>query len=211
MVSFHFEQDRLRYLIGRSALRTLIGGLSGIAASDVKFEYGAYGKPQLATKGRSCLQFNLSHSADVVLIALARGRAVGIDVEHIRGNVAIISIAARYFSANEYKTLVHLDPAIQCSAFFKCWTRKEAYLKARGDGLRVPLDRFEVAFAPEAAPRLTANLDDPAEVARWDLRELDLGENYAAALAVEGTDWKLKCWDWPEAAGGQPMFASPAS
>jgi 4'-phosphopantetheinyl transferase len=195
MASFYFEQDRLRYLVGRVAVRTLLGRLSGAPASDLRFEYSAFGKPSLAGR-KPQFQFNISHSADIVVIALARGRAVGIDVECIRSRVAIMPIAARYFSVKEYETLANLDSATQLGAFFVCWTRKEAYLKARGDGLQLPLNRFEVDFRPGEEPRLTANLDDPRELTRWSLRELDVGQDYKAALAAEGSNWRLKCWDW---------------
>lgn len=209
MTSFHFEQDRLRYLVGRAVLRTLVGRLSGARASDLRFEYSAFGKPSLAAGTDTQLQFNISHSADMVLIALARGRAIGIDVECIRSNAAIMSIAARYFSTKEYETLTSLEPTMQRGAFFACWTRKEAYLKARGDGLRLPLNRFEVVLAPGEEPRLTANLDDLSEPTRWSLRELDVGQDYKAALAVEGADWQLKCWDWSPAFPSQAKRAPP--
>jgi 4'-phosphopantetheinyl transferase len=210
MAGFHFERDRLRYLVGRAAVRTLLGRLSGAPASDLRFEYNAFGKPSLAAGTEPQFQFNISHSAEIVVIALARGRAIGIDVECIRSNAAIMSIAARYFSANEYKTLTSLDSAMQRGAFFACWTRKEAYLKARGDGLQLPLNRFEVVFAPGEEPRLTANLDDSSELTRWSLRELDVGQDYKAALAVEGADWQLKCWDWYPAFSSQAKRAPPA-
>jgi 4'-phosphopantetheinyl transferase len=208
MAAFRFEQDRIRYLVGRATVRTLLGRLSGVPASDLGFEYGVFGKPSLPAGMGPQLQFNISHSADLVLIALSRGRAIGIDVEYIRSSAAIMSIA-RYFSANEYEKLTSLHPAIQRDAFFACWTRKEAYLKARGDGLRLPLNRFEVSFVPGDEPRLIANLDDSSETARWSLRELDVGQDYKAALAVDGVDWRLKCWDWFPVSAGQDNLAPP--
>jgi 4'-phosphopantetheinyl transferase len=141
------------------------------------------------------MQFNISHSGDLVLIAIAKGRAVGVDVEKIRTDLDPDSIAARFFSANECKVLASLAGPERYQAFFTCWTRKEAYLKARGVGLSVPLDRFDVSFLPNEEPRLLATRDDPLEASQWRLQALDLGSDYAAALAGAGSDWKLRCWD----------------
>jgi 4'-phosphopantetheinyl transferase len=124
---------------------------------------------------------------------------MGVDVEREREDMATAEIAARFFSPLECSTLAALPAAKQCEAFFSCWTRKEAYLKARGDGLSLPLDQFDVAFAPGEEPRLINTRHDPAEAQRWKLMTLQVGHGHAAALAVEGTDWKLKCWDWPPA------------
>jgi 4'-phosphopantetheinyl transferase len=106
-------------------------------------------------------------------------------------------IAARFFSKNECKALAALAPDAQCAAFFACWTRKEAYLKARGDGLSLPLDVFDVAFVPGEAPALLETRHDPAEARRWTMHAFDPGFGCKAALTVAGSGWKLKCWDWP--------------
>jgi 4'-phosphopantetheinyl transferase len=193
---FHFEADRRRCVIGRGLLRLLLGRISDEPARQLRFEYDKYGKPSLIAERASPLQFNLSHSGEVVLIAIAVGRAIGIDVERIRADVATDRIAENYFSENECKTLASLAAHMQCEAFFACWTRKEAYLKARGDGLSLPLDQFDVSLRPDEEPRLLETRHDPADARRWTLRALDAGRGYAAALAVEGSDWKLKCWDW---------------
>jgi 4'-phosphopantetheinyl transferase len=193
---FHFDLDRRRYLVGRGVLRMLVGHSLGIPAVTVRFDYSAFGKPNVAAYGRP-LQFNLSHSGELVLVAMTLGRAVGIDVERIRTDMAVDPIAAQFYSATESRTLSALPEHMRCDAFFACWTRKEAYLKASGDGLSLPLDQFEVSFLPGEQPRLLATLHDPTEAARWTLRQLDVGRGYKAAMAVEGSDWTLKCWDWP--------------
>jgi 4'-phosphopantetheinyl transferase len=194
---FYFEADRRRYVVGRSTLRMLVGHCLGTPADRLRFDFGEAGKPSVTAGVLPPLQFNVSHSREVVLIALARGRALGIDVEQIRTSVAVDQIAARFFSANEYKGLSLLTADMQRDAFFACWTRKEAYLKASGAGLSLPLDQFEVSLLPGDQPRLIATRHDPAEATRWTLRELDVGHGYKAAMAVEGSDWTLKCWDWP--------------
>ena len=119
--------------------------------------------------------------------------------------MATEAIAARFFSPIECSALAALPAALRCTAFFSCWTRKEAYIKARGDGLSLPLDAFDVAFVPGARARLIATRHDPGDAQRWTLSELQIGPDYAAALAVEGADWRLKCWHWP-AKGPVPGF-----
>jgi 4'-phosphopantetheinyl transferase len=143
------------------------------------------------------------NSGDWILIALSLGRTLGVDVERKKEDMATEEIAARFFSPIECSALAALPAAMRCEAFFSCWTRKEAYLKARGDGLSLPLDQFDVAFVPGAEPRLIETRHDPAEAHRWTLNALQVGRDYAAALAVEGADWELKCWDWPPAG---PLF-----
>jgi 4'-phosphopantetheinyl transferase len=193
---FHFDPDRRRYLVGRGMLRRLVGHCLGIPADGVRFDYSAFGKPGVAGCAQP-LQFNLSHSGELVLVAMTLGRAVGIDVERIRTDMAVDPIAARFYSATEFKTLSALPAHMRHDAFFVCWTRKEACLKASGDGLSLPLDQIEVSFLPGEQPRLLAIRHDPSEAARWTLRQLDVGPGYKAAVAVEGSGWTLKCWDWP--------------
>ena len=191
---FHFEADRKRHIIGRGVSRLLLGHCLGIAAGELQFEYNEFGKPSL--QGGLPLRFNLSHSGELVLVALARGRTIGVDVERMRGDMARAEIARRFFSPRECSALAGFAPDLQCEAFFACWTRKEAYLKARGDGLSLPLDQFDVAFIPGEVPRLLETRHDPAEVRRWTICALNPGHGCAAAVAAEGSNWTLKCWDW---------------
>jgi 4'-phosphopantetheinyl transferase len=199
---FHFEADRKRCVLARGLLRLLLGHCLGRPADQLQFQYGEFGKPSLAHAPHPPVQFNLSHSGDLVLIALSRGRALGVDIERMRMDAATDEIAARFFSANECRDLATVAPDMRCAAFFACWTRKEAYLKARGDGLSLALEQFDVSFLPGDEPRLIETRHDPAEVHRWILHALEGGCGYKAALAVEGVDWKLKCWDWPAADAG---------
>ncbi len=194
---FHFEADRKRAIIGRGLSRLLLGFYLGRPANRIEFKYNAFGKPALAHSSIPC-QFNVSHSGDVILVATAIDRALGVDVEQIKPDMANAEIAARYFSRCECSTLLSLPRELRAEAFFACWTRKEAYLKARGDGLSLPLNQFDVAFAPTEKPRLLATRHDPAEASRYTLCALDAGPGYAAALAVEGSNWRLKCWEWPQ-------------
>lgn len=194
---FHFEADRRRGIIGRGYLRLLLGQILNFPAAELQFEYDQFGKPGLTPKREPPLEFNVSHSGDLILIAIAIGRAVGIDVERIRTDLDPIGIAARFFSASECKILAALAGSDRYEAFFTCWTRKEAYLKARGVGLSLPLDQFDVSFLPNEKPRLLATRPDPAEAGRWKLQALDVAPDHAASLAAPGSAWQLKCWNWP--------------
>jgi 4'-phosphopantetheinyl transferase len=191
----YFERDRQRCLISRGLLRTLLGRYLDRPPETLSFDYGSSGKPGLASLAIP-LQFNVSHSGELLLIAVTCGRAIGVDVEEIRRDKGVLEIAERFFSGNERDVLAGLPAELQHDAFFDCWTRKEAYIKAKGDGLSLPLDQFDVAFGPGQGAQLLATRPDGAEAARWRLKELDVADGYKAALAVEGSGWGLKCWDW---------------
>jgi 4'-phosphopantetheinyl transferase len=196
---FHFPQDRQRFVAARGLLRTLLGRYLGGEPGQVLFCYGPQGKPALAGEsGGETLRFNVSHSGELVLYAVSRGRELGIDIERLRPDFATEQIARRFFSAGEVAALQTLPAGEQRQAFFACWTRKEAYLKARGDGLSLDLKQFEVSLAPGKPAALLSTKHDPQEVLRWSLRDLTPGPGYVAALAVEGHDWRLRCWQWPE-------------
>jgi 4'-phosphopantetheinyl transferase len=191
---FHFEADRTRHIIGRGVSRLLLGHCVGTAAGALEFTHNEFGKPFLSDG--LLPRFNISHSGELVLVALARGRTIGVDVERMRKDMAQAEIAERFFSPRECAALAGLAPEMQCEAFFACWTRKEAYLKARGDGLSLPLDQFDVAFMPGEVPRLLETRHDPTEVHRFTIRALNPGYGCKAAVAAEGSDWTMKCWDW---------------
>jgi 4'-phosphopantetheinyl transferase len=195
---FYFMPDRTRYVIGRGLCRILLGRCLGISADRLSFAYGPAGKPKLAQDfQQSLLHFNVAHSGDFVLVALAYRCELGVDIELIERDVEVEGIAQQFFSANERGSLIANVPADgKHDAFFTCWTRKEAYLKARGDGLSLPLDSFDVAFLPGQAPRLIETRQDPAEASRWTLQDLDVDPLYKAALACEGASLQLRTWDW---------------
>lgn len=195
---FHFEKDRARYVVARGVLRAVLGRYLSVPPGRLRFDYSPYGKPSLAAEfgGGDLLDFNVSHSHSLALLAFARGRALGVDVEHLRAAAAGDGIAGRFFSAHEVATLRALPAARQARAFFDCWTRKEAYVKARGEGLSFPLADFDVSLRPGEPAALLCVRGDAQEAARWTLRALDVAPGYAAALAAEGRDWRLKTWQW---------------
>ena len=196
---FHFDRDRNRFIAARGTLRSILGGYLHREPGEIQFCYSEHGKPALKREiegGR--LRFNLSHSHELALFAVTESRDLGVDLEWIRPNVSEERIAERFFSADEVRVLRALPAELQGEGFFNCWTRKEAYIKALGDGLSMPLSRFVVSLAPGEAPSLlSANGSaDDAEVARWTFRELFPGRGYKGAVVAEGRDWELKCWDW---------------
>lgn len=196
---FFFERDRTRYVAGRATLRAILGRYLGVPPEGVGLCYGPRGKPALASsQTAAALRFNLAHSDGLALYAITLGRELGVDLERLRPEFATDAVAENFFSSAEVATLRGLSTGRQVRAFFDCWTRKEAYIKARGDGLWLPLDRFEVALAPGEPAALLATHDEPAEARRWSLRQLQPGPGYAGALAVEGGGWRLECWQWPE-------------
>jgi len=180
---FRVERGADRYTVGRGALRMILAGYTGAPPEALVFQYNGFGKPELAG---SDVCFNLSHSHEIALVAAARGRAVGVDVERIREPVMIERIAERFFAPAEARAIAALPPDRQARAFFNCWTRKEAWIKARGEGLSIPLNSFEVTLAPGEPARLVATRPDEEDAARWTLRELECGPGFAAALAVAG-------------------------
>lgn len=191
---FHFERDRRRFVVAQGLLRILLGKYLNIEPHRLEFGHGPHGKPHLSSSHSSAIRFNLAHSHELALYAFACGREVGIDVEHICPLPDAEQIAARFFSAAENAVLCALPENQRSEAFFNCWTRKEAYLKATGDGLSRPLDQFQVSLAPGEPVRLLVDEQMPEEISRWRLESLMPASGYVAALVVEGHDWHLRCW-----------------
>jgi 4'-phosphopantetheinyl transferase len=195
---FHFDKDRRHFIAARGALRVLLGRYLGQRPEEVRFVYGNQGKPSLAREHKgNDLRFNLTHSHGLALLAATRGRDIGIDVERVREMERDGEpLAERFFSPREAAALRALPLEPRREAFFHCWTRKEAYIKANGKGLSLPLDQFDVSLRPGEAAALLATHQDPDEVNRWSMRSLLPGEGYVGAVAVEGHSWRLWCGEW---------------
>ncbi|MGH9365948.1 MAG: 4'-phosphopantetheinyl transferase family protein [Thermoanaerobaculia bacterium] len=191
---FRFFWDRNRFIAGRGTLRAILAQYSNRKPEQLRFLYGPYGKPRLAGEpDREGIRFNLAHSRGLALYAFARGREVGIDVEFVRPELGGEEIARRFFSPVELAGLAGHSETARPEAFFRCWTSKEAYLKARGEGLSFPLDQFTVSTSLEGEDRLLA-APEPAEMLSWSLRRLTPAEGYVGTLAVEGGGWRAKFW-----------------
>lgn len=191
---FHFERDRQRFIVARSGLRQIISRYTKQQPTELYFGYTDYGKPFLSHPAESGLRFNLSHSGDLALYALAYERDLGLDIEQIRPMADALQIAGRFFSAPENEALQTVPPEQRDEAFFNGWTRKEAYIKAIGEGLSHPLDSFDVSLKPGETAQLLAVRSAPADRTRWSLRSLVPASGYVAALVVEGAGWQLRCW-----------------
>ena len=195
---FRFEDDRRRFTVARGVLRSILARYLDVEPAAIEFRYGAHGKPSLKGKADGLdVRFSLSHSHGLGLHAFAIGREIGVDVEHMRPNTEVMGVARHSFSPVEVEALTGLSAGQRCEAFFECWTRKEAFIKAHGGGIALGLSRFDVTLRPGEPAALLRFDGDPAEAARWSMRSLDAGEGYKAALAVEGKDWDLRCWDYP--------------
>ena len=194
---FHFPHDRSSFIVARGTLREILSLYAGLPPGLLRFGYNAFGKPELTgAPGETNVRFNLSHAGGLVLYAVAAGREVGVDVEVVREGVPCEELAERFFSRRERAALLALPAGDRRRAFFECWTRKEAYIKGRGEGLSLALDSFDVSLSPLAPAALLATRDNRPGAARWSLRELSVGPGYAAAVAAEGDGWRLRCWRW---------------
>ena len=182
---FHFEKDRQHFKVSRSALRIVLGRYLNLPPESLEFAQTEYGKPFLTNPEAAGVLFNLSHSGEVAVIAVARQREVGVDVEFMRADFATNEVAEHFFSVAEIYTLSGLDPHLRTQAFFNCWTRKEAYVKARGEGLSMPLDVFDVSLAPDTSAAMLSNRVDKSEPSRWIFQNLEIAPDYAGALVVE--------------------------
>lgn len=196
---FHFERDRQRFIAGRAILRTILGRYLGCNGTELLFDYGPHGKPALAKPATEPpLYFNLAHSGGLAVVALAHQQEVGVDVEQIRPLADMEQIAQRFFAAAEQAALLALPVEQRQAAFFNGWTRKEAYLKALGDGLARPLDQFCVTLAPGDPVRLVSINGAGDDASHWLLESFNPALGYAAAVAVRGQTWRLNYWDWTQ-------------
>ena len=201
---FFFENDRIEYILARGLLRHIVSRYVGFAPDQLRFGYNSHGKPALEDEWRGDqLEFNLSHARGWVVYALTKARCVGVDLEYTDRSIEIDQIAERFFSPYEASLFQQLPGQEKKRAFFSCWTRKEAYVKARGEGLSLDLRGFDVTIAPDQPALLLRVAGDPSEARRWSLTDLPAPAGYAAALAMEGRIDEIQLWQWPERSHGR--------
>ena len=194
---FRFEKEQKHWIITHGVLRKLLGQYLHTKPQNIQFTKNTYGKPSiLSPEFGTHVYFNLSHSNTIALFAFALDRQVGVDVEYTRIDMYDDALAKYCFSSNEYDMLCSLPEAQRKKAFFLCWTRKEAYIKAKGKGLTIPLKQFDVSLTPgEPAVLLASREDDPA-IIHWSLHALEPGNDYVGAFAIEGSVQQHYWWQW---------------
>lgn len=194
---FHFDKDRKCFIASRWILRTVLGRYLGVEPKHLQFSYGKNGKPTLVDQiYQRTIRFNLSHSNGVALFAFTLGREIGIDIEKVRDISEMTQIAERFFSMREYGLFSSLPKCKMKEAFFNCWTQKEAFIKAIGDGLALPLDSFEVSFILGKPAKLLNTHGHAKEIVHWFLQAFTPSPGYIGAFAVAGDNWRLACWQW---------------
>lgn len=185
---FASDRVRRRFVVARARLRQLLGARLGVRPDSVELVYGAYGKPALARRyAASGLHFNASHSEDVAVYAFSIGREIGVDVEALRVIRDADAIAARFFSRTENQAYLALDPRDRPAGFFNCWTRKEAFVKALGDGLHYPLDRFDVSLAPDEPAKILRVANTTGEECGWTVHGFVPEPGFIGAVVVRKT------------------------
>jgi len=199
---FRFEIHRRRFIVGRGFQRIVLGAYAGIEPARIVYSHGPKGKPAFATMPEVPLYFNLSNSEELAILGLNREIEIGVDVEYLRDLDDAAALAERFFSRGESEVLLALPPEQLREGFFNCWTRKEAYLKAVGDGLTAPLNAFDVTLRPGEEPEMLL-LEGSAERAkRWSLHHLWPAEGYLGAIAIEGRGFTVDSWFWADSAIG---------
>jgi 4'-phosphopantetheinyl transferase len=194
---FHFAKHRLAYVFAHGVLRDILSRYLGCRPEEIQFDQDSFGKPFL-TEGCDPIPpaFNLSHSGDLVAVALSRGRQIGIDVEEIRPIKDLERIAGSNFTPEECAFVLRHAAKAREHAFFRCWTRKEAYIKAVGKGLSIPLNTFDTLIGPRQPGRWLPRTVDAPGAANWWLADLDMPANYRGAVTVEGGFCRLTYSDW---------------
>jgi 4'-phosphopantetheinyl transferase len=187
-LAFKFERDRSRFIASRAILRQLLGQYTHCEPQSIRIDYNEWGKPAMAAApGRRGIRFNLSHSHGLAVYAITCGREVGVDVEMIRPDLVNERVAEHFFSRAEVESLRALPIEHQVEAFFACWTRKEAYIKALGRGLTIELDSFDVSLRPGERPTILRSVD----AAQWSMEAFRPCDGYLAAVAIEGAVYGL--------------------
>jgi 4'-phosphopantetheinyl transferase len=194
---FHFDRDRNRFIVRRGILRAILGRYLNVDPSKVQFCYGKNGKPMLyETVENETVCFNLSHSEGLALYAFNQDHELGVDIEHVRDILGMEQIARRFFSVKENAIFCSLPTGMRKEAFYNCWTRKEAFIKAIGKGLTFALNTFDVTFAPGEPAKLLDIVDNLEEAAHWSIHTLALTNGFIGAIAVKKHSCSLSYWKW---------------
>jgi 4'-phosphopantetheinyl transferase len=194
---YRSDLDRAAFIQRRAALRSILAGYVGLAPGNIAFSVNEFGKPSvIAPRASADLFFNASRSESVALIAVTRSGRIGIDIERLNSALEYDAVAARFFTANETRSLSALHSRDRTTGFFNAWTRKEAVVKAVGRGLSIPLDSFDVSLRPGEPPAILRLNVPGAASEQWHMHHLEPAAGYVAAVAVEGAGGNCRCWRW---------------
>ncbi len=195
---FRFERDRSQFIAARGILRMILGCYLGVEPSTIRFFYEKHGKPRLQnTFAKTDIQFNVSHSEGLALYSFTRGHEVGVDIEYMREISEMEQIVERFFSVRDRVFFGTLPASEKQYPFFHWWTRKEAFVKATGEGLSSPLDTFDAALAEGKSVGSLGILGEPREGKRWSTWDVTPAEEFAGAVVVEGRGLYVQFWQWP--------------
>ncbi len=186
---FHFLNDKKSYVISHANLRAILSKYLNKDAKKIGFSYNKFGKPFLQDPKDKSICFNLSHSGNFCLIGVTRSDKIGVDIEKINKEFSSLEIAKNYFSKKEYSEILNLPIHERTKAFYYCWTRKEAYIKAEGKGLSIELDSFDVTISEKKVKILRIN--DSSNVNNWQLYNLPINDEYCASVALYGIRKKI--------------------
>ena len=204
---FRFQGDQANYILGKSILRILVGKYLEQDPKSIEFNYNAYGKPELPDG--SGLKFNISHSGDLVLLGFNEIHPIGVDVEKIKIDFDVMEVAANYFSATELRSLRKVPHEDQKRAFYRCWTRKESFIKAKGLGVSFPLDKFSVSIDKDEEAQLIETNWEPNEKDQWQIYSFVPAKNYLAAITASSklTEISYQFWDSDSFAGNNSILS----
>lgn len=192
---YYFPRLRKRFIVSHGLLRCILSKYLSLEPDQLQFSHNSFGKPSLPISlGKKNLSFNMSHSGSYVLYAITLDREIGVDIEQVHENFEWESIASSFFSSLENQMLQEVPQELKYEAFFNCWTRKEAYIKARGNGFSYPLDRFAVSLISGEPVALLMDKENPTETSRWKLEDISPVSGYKAALAVQDLDMPFIRW-----------------
>jgi len=196
---FVFLKDKLRYVITHGILRLLLSDYLNLPAGQIVLKNNSYGKPYLSIEDNpNPLYFNLSHSNSGVVLAFSKYRDLGIDLEYIKKDIPFLDIAKHFFSQSEYQELLSTPENARHQVFYQGWTRKEAFIKAKGRGLSIPLNSFDVSISQGKWPSLLRSSEDPNDLVRWKFYDLITWPDYSSTLCIEGEQNQINYHHWGE-------------
>lgn len=194
--TFKFEKDKKKYVVSKGILRRLSSFYLHIAPEDVVFDYGEFGKPSFGFTTK--LKFNTSHAGDKAVFVFTENNSIGVDIELIKSDLDVMNLAENFFSEKEISDLANLHSSERNVAFYRCWTRKEAFIKAKGIGLSFPLKSFSVSTNSDMQAELLETDWNPSERLSWKLFSHKPTENYISAIAIQGAVGSIRYSDWKD-------------